>query len=173
MAILALLAAAAAASAAPSFPDPLGPAAVGKVQCFSPDLARKVCAAINAYSIRADGQIADSATVIVEKTPLVEVTTVTTAIVANGRVCSVMKKDDLLTTAFTVNGVAPSDTELAQLRGAIANGWAALVDHSVCVSFVPDGSQFVAHTAFDGLPRPSLDQRVMWVAPQDGWKVAP
>lgn len=172
MAILALLAAV-AANAAPALPDPLGPAALGKVQCFSPDLARKVCASINAFSLRPDGQIADSATVIVEKTPLVEVTTVSTATVANGRVCSVMKKDDLLAASFTVNGTAPSDTELAQLRGAIANGWAALVDHSVCISFVADGSRFVAHTAFDGLPRPNLDQRMIWVAPEDGWKVAP
>lgn len=172
MAVLALLAAL-AADAAPTMPDPIAPAATGKAQCYSPDLTRKVCRSLSAYAPRPDGQIANTTTVVLENSPAVVITTVSTATVAKGRVCTVMKKDDLLAATFTINGDVPSDDQIAQLRGAILNSWAAIVDHAVCVSFIPDGSQFIAHTALDGLPRPNLDQRMIWVAPKDGWKVAP
>jgi hypothetical protein len=170
MAVLALLVAV-AAGAAPSLPDPIAPASLGKAQCYSPDLAHKACASTNSYALRPDGQIANTATVVLEKSPMVVMTSVSTSTVTNGRVCTVMKKDDLLAAKFTVNGAPPGDEQTAQLRGAILNGWAALIDHAVCVGYVADGSQFIAHTAFDGLPRPNLDQRMMWVAPTDGWKV--
>lgn len=87
MAILALLAAL-MADASPALPDPIAPASAGRAQCYSPDLARKVCASLNAYALRADGQIANSATVILEKTPPVTMTAVSTASVVNGRVCT-------------------------------------------------------------------------------------
>ena len=141
------------------------------MQCYSPNQAQKACVSINSYALRPDGQVANTATVVLEKTPKVVMTSVSTATVVNGRVCTVLKKDDLLAAAFTVNGAPPTDDQTARLRGAILNGWAALIDHNVCVSYVTDGSQFIAHTAFDGLPRPNLDQRMMWVDPKDGWKV--
>lgn len=84
-----------------------------------------------------------------------------------------IKKDDLTAATFTINGSPPDDNQTAQLRKAILSGWSAILNHSVCVSFVADGSQFVAHTAVDGLPRPNLDQRMMWVETKDGWKVGP
>jgi hypothetical protein len=31
----------------------------------------------------------------------------------------------------------------------------------------------MVHTSLDDLPRPDLDQRMAWVSPADGWKVAP
>lgn len=172
MAILALLAAL-ASDVAPDLPEPIAPAALGKAQCYSPDLARKVCRSINTYALRPDGQIANTATVVIEKSPAVLITTVSISTVVNRRVCTVVKKGDLLAATFTVNGDAPAEDQTAQLRVAILSGWAGLIDHAVCVSFVADGSGFVAHTAFDGLPRPNLDQRMMWVTPKDGWKVAP
>lgn len=170
MVLLALFAAL-LADATPALPAPISQASAGKAQCYSPDLAHKACASLNTYVVRPDGTIANSATVILEKTPAVIMTSVSTASVVNGRICTVLKKDDLLSAQFTVNGAPPDDAELARLRQAILTGWAALIDHTVCVSYVADGSQFVAHTAFDGLPRPNLDQRMMWVSPQDGWKV--
>ncbi|HEY1880736.1 MAG TPA: hypothetical protein VGG68_12465 [Caulobacteraceae bacterium] len=170
MVVLALLAVL-LADAPPALPAPIAPASAGKAQCYSPDIAHKVCASLNTYALRPDGQIANTATVMIEKTPAVVITSVSAASVVNGRICTVIKKDDLLAARFTVNGATPGDTEIARLRQAILTGWAALIDHTVCVSYVADGSQFVAHTAFDGLPRPNLDQRVIWVSPEDGWKV--
>jgi hypothetical protein len=172
MALLALLAAL-AADAAPALPEPLTPAAVGKAQCFSPDLAHKACRSIHTYALRPDGQIADTATVVIGKKPMVLITTVAVATVTNRRVCTTMKKEDLTAATFTIDGGAPTDEQATELHGVILNNWNALVGHAVCVSFEADGSEFVAHTAFDGLPRPTLDQRMMWVAPQDGWKVTP
>ena len=170
MVLLALFAAL-LADTPPAFPPPIAQASAGKAQCYSPDLAHKACASLNSYALRPDGQIANTSTVILEKTPAVVMTSVSTASVVNGRICTVMRKDDLLAAQFTVNGAMPDAAQIASLRQAIVNGWAALIDHTVCVSYVADGSQFVAHTAFDGLPRPNLDQRMMWVSPEDGWKV--
>jgi hypothetical protein len=168
MAILTLLAAVAAA-----FPAPITPAADGKAHCYSPDQARKVCASLAVYSLTADGGVIGETTVAIARNPTITMTTASAMTVTNGRLCSVLLKENVAGAKFVIDGADPDDARATQLRNAVANEFSPIIGHTVCVSYEPDGSGFTAHTAFDGLPRPSLDQRVIWVSPGDGWKVEP
>ena len=172
MAIFALMAGL-AAGPAPVFPDPIGRANDGKAQCYSPDLARKVCASLATYAMNADGGVENTATVLLSKEPVGTMTTVSPVTAVGGRLCGVMRAADLDGAKFMVSGAPADAARAAQLHTAVAGAFTAIIDHTVCVTFIADGSQFVAHTAFDGLPRPNLDQRVIWVSTADGWKVAP
>jgi len=174
MAILALMTAvAAAAGPAPDFPAPIGQAADGKAHCYSPDIVRKTCASLANYSRNAAGDIVGETTVVLGKSPIVTMSTASAMTVEGGRLCSTLRKADLEAAKFTVDGAAPDDARAVQLHNAVSDQFSPIVDHQVCVSYEPDGSGFMAHTSFDGLPRPSLDQRVIWVTPADGWKVTP
>jgi len=174
MAILALVAAVAAAGGpAPDFPVPIGPAADGKAHCYSPDMARKTCASLAIYSHNAAGDIVGATTVVLAKGPVVTMSTASVMTVEGGRLCSTLHKADLDAAQFTIDGAAPDDARAVQFHNAVADQFSPIIDHKVCVTYEPDGSGFTAHTSFDGLPRPSLDQRVIWVTPADGWKVTP
>jgi hypothetical protein len=171
MAIIALLAA--AATAATPLPDPIAQADSGQAQCYTPDVARKVCASMSAFRRRADGGIDNTSTVLLARSPLVLMTTVQDATANIGRLCESMTRANIVTAQFQVNGAALDDAKSAELRAQVTQAFAEILDHMVCTTFVADGSHFVAHLTFDGVPRPALDQRVMWVNPADGWKVAP
>jgi hypothetical protein len=174
MVIVALVAALTTADTpAPDFPAPIGPAASGKAHCYSPDIVRKTCASMAIYSRNAAGDLFGATTVVLGKAPIVTMSTTSAMTVEGGRLCSTLRKADLDAAKFAVDGVAPDDARDVQLHNAVSDQFSPIVDHRVCVSYEPDGSGFTAHTSFDGLPRPSLDQRVIWVAPADGWKVMP
>jgi hypothetical protein len=167
MALFVLLAALADTPA--SLTGPLAPAAAGKVACYSPDLAHRTCASTNSFAA-AEGRIVNTASVMLGKAPAVTMTSQSTATVAGVRVCTVMRKEDLQAASFIVNGASASDADTSRLRQAVLKAWADMLGRSVCVFWEADGSRFVAHTSVDGLPRPTLDQRMMWVSAAD-WKV--
>jgi len=172
MMVLALLAAL-VGDAPPAFPDPIAPASEGKAQCYSPNIARKVCASLAIYGRGADGGLVNTTTVLLANAPPITMTTVSNVTDSNGRLCGVMQIAELDAAKFTVSG-APADAARAdQLHTAVANAFASIIDHTLCVSFVVDGSGFTARSTLDSVPRPTLDQRVIWVSPTDGWKVAP
>jgi hypothetical protein len=136
-------------------------------------VARKVCASLSSFKRRADGGIDNTSTVLLAKTPVVLMTTVQDATANIGRLCESMTAGDVATAQFQVDGAALDDAKSAQLRAEVTHVFADIIDHMVCTTFVADGSHFVAHLSLDGVPRPAVDQRVMWVNPADGWKVAP
>jgi hypothetical protein len=170
MVIVALLAAAAAGA---PLPPPIEPAGEGRMQCAAPDVTRKVCGTLTGYVRRPDGGIETTATVLLDRDPLVIMTTISDATIAQGRVCGAMSKAVIAAARFTMAGAEVDDAKAAMLRAAVTRAYGEIVDHTMCTSFLPDGSGFSAHTAVDGLPRPGLDRRVIWVNPADGWKVGP
>ncbi|MGH7024794.1 MAG: hypothetical protein ACREEB_14560 [Caulobacteraceae bacterium] len=173
MAIFALAAVLATAGAATPLPEPIAPASQGQAQCYSPNLAAKTCASIAVYARNAAGVIQNTATVLIAKDPPVTMTTVSPVTATNNRLCGSTRAEDLNAATFTVGGAPADDARALQLHEGVNRAFAPIIDHTLCVTFVADGSQFVAHSALDGLPRPGLDQRVMWVSLADGWKVAP
>jgi hypothetical protein len=159
--------------AAAGFPTLIGPAADGKVQCFSPDPARKVCASITRFAPGAEGVIGTATTAVIGREPPVTMTTSSADTIEGARLCGVTQAADLVGATFTIAGAPADPAKTETLRDAVAKGMSPLVGHKICLTFVPDGSQFMVHTSLDDLPRPDLDQRMAWVSPADGWKVAP
>ncbi|MBS0297763.1 MAG: hypothetical protein JSR45_15745 [Proteobacteria bacterium] len=158
------------AAAAPA--DPLGPAHAGKVQCFQPNMIRKTCHSIGAYSFEG-GRIANRAQILIPaQIPLVM--TLTSPVTIRGQaVCGAIRAQDFTTATFTANDQAVTEDSTKRLREALASAMAAMVGKEVCTTLTGSGENLRAEATIDGAPKPELGQDVMWVAPADGYRVAP
>ena len=171
MSALALLAVTAAAVA--PLPDPLGPAAQGQVQCYAPDRARRTCASLAGYAVGADGAIINTALVLISRAPKITMETSAPVTRKEGRVCGAMQPPDLETARFLYEDAPPDAAKAAELKEAVKRAYGPIMGHEICTAFVPDGGGLTARITEDGLPRPGLDERVIWVSPADGYKVSP
>ena len=125
------------------------------------------------FSRSPNGVVDNTATVMLAAKPLVLMRTVSTVTAKQGRLCSVMHQSDIAAARFTIDGEPADVDHSAELEVAVAKAFAPIIEHEVCIVFEPDGSEFVAHTSLDGLPRPGLDQRVLWVSSAEDWQVRP
>src|SRR5207248_11155960 len=57
----------AAAPTTATLPDPIAPAATGKLQCHTPDVSHKTCNSLAGYKIGPDGAIQNTALVLISK----------------------------------------------------------------------------------------------------------
>lgn len=153
--------------------DPLAPAASGMLQCYAPDTARHVCQSLAGYRKRADGSYDNAATVMLSPSPLVIMETMTPVTVDAGAVCGAIRTQDIDAAVISVNGQKLSDADAATARSRIATGMAALIGKRICTTYVLDGAQLVAKATIDGEAQPAMDQKVIWVAPTDGFHVGP
>jgi len=154
-------------------PDPLAPAASGMLQCYTPDVAKHVCQSLAGYRKRPDGSYDNAATIMLSPSPLVIMETETPVTIDAGAVCGAIRKQDIDTAVISVNGQKLSDTDAATARSQIATGMASLIGKRICTTYVPDGAQLIAKATIDGEAQPAMDQKVIWVAPADGFHVGP
>jgi hypothetical protein len=170
---LMLLASAAPPAQAAQISDPLAPAASGMLQCYAPDTSKHVCQSLAGYRKRADGSYDNAATVMLSPSPLVIMQTVTPVTVDAGAVCGAIQKQDIDAAVISVNGQTLSETDAATARSRIATGLAFLFGKRICTTYVPDGAQLVAKATIEGEAQPAMDQKIIWVAPSDGFHVGP
>jgi hypothetical protein len=164
--------AAAPAQAGPAS-DPLAPAASGMLQCYAPDAAKHVCQSLAGYRKRPDGSYDNAATIMLSPSPLVIMETVTPVTVDAGAVCGAIRTQDIDAAVISVNGQTLSNSDAATARSQIATGMAPLIGKRICTTYVADGAQLVAKATIDGEAQPAMDQKVIWVAPTDGFHVGP
>jgi len=161
----------AAAAATPS--DPLAPAWSGKVQCYQPDTARKTCVSIGAYAKGPGGTIQNTATVLLRPQPLILMRSTAPVVAKGGAICGTITARDLQSATFTIDGKAADDKTAEALRNAVQPGYASLLNREVCTAEISVGGELTGQVSIDGQRMPALDQRVRWVSPSEGYKVAP
>ena len=168
--LFALMVLAAAPSAA--YPDPIAPAASGKVQCYAPT-DHKTCASLAGYTAAPDGTFATSAIVMLSNDPVVLMQTVTEVRIKDGAVCGRVLKTDITNGSLTLGGEAVPAGKAAPFLNKVAEHLAPIIGHDICTQFVPDGDGFIAKATMDGEAQPDQDQKVIWIAPGDGYRVGP
>ena len=161
-----------AACSAP-LPPPIAPADQGRLQCYTPDVARKTCQSLSAYRSGGDGVIQNTAVVLIAPSPPILMETVTPVEIRAGQVCGAIRPKDIDDAKFTVSGQPADPAQATRLREAIRNAMKDMFDHQICTAYVPDGDALLAKAIVDGVPRPALDQKTVWVAPDEGYKVSP
>ncbi len=162
------------AAHAASMPLPLEPAAHGKLECDDPDPSKKTCHALTAYQQAPDGAIQSLTQILIAPSPLIIMSN-TTRVDArdDGQLCTVLRQEDLATANFTIDG-QPADPDRNQrLRAALIKAMAGLFGRRACISFVPDGDGFIQRSVIEGMTQPVPDQKMIWVAPDSGYQVAP
>lgn len=175
MKILLLLATGITLAAAPpaTLPDPIAPAAAGKLQCYMPDVSHKTCNSLAGYRIGSDGAIQNTAWVLISKSPVITMETVSQVAVKAGKVCGVVREQDVENAKFATAEHALEAKQVGPLREQMKMAFKAIFNHELCTQYVADGDGFIANATMDGQALPGGEQRVIWVAPGDHYKVAP
>lgn len=148
--------------------DILARAREGHVQCFQPDVQRKTCRIMAAYSFEADGRILNTAQMLMDETGPAVLVVTSPVVVRNGAVCG--RLDTLPNARFVVAGQPATPGQDAGYRLMLS---VAPRKGEVCARWVGDGNGYMVHGALDGKPKDDFDQRMIWVEPDEGFVVAP
>ena len=152
-----------AAAATPAQTDPLAPARAGKIQCVGPNQEKKTCLAFGRYQVDADGSYQSTVTVLVNPSPAITMETRAKGKVENGQVCGIIRKEDYAASTFTMNG-APMDTAMADgIRAQVLAAVAPMDGKNGCSKERAEGGVTVSEVTLDGVARPELTQRFIWV----------
>ncbi len=156
---------------AASVPSPIGPASHGKLQCYAPDVARKTCQSLASYRPNPKGGLDNIAVVLVATKPPIAMQTVSPVDVREGQICGVVRPEDFQSAEFTTEGRPVDPAQTAVLREKVLAAMKTYIGHEICTSFVPNGGSLLAKESIDGVADPSLDERVIWISPTDGYTV--
>jgi len=152
---------------------PITPASQGQLQCYEPDTVRKTCQSLAGYKLGTGGVIENVAIVLVSQNPPISMTTNAPVSIKATQVCGYIRPADIEAAAFAVSGHPATPSQTARLRQHMQLGMKGLFGHEICTAYVPGGDKLVAKETIDGTPQPSMDQKVIWVSPEDGYKVGP
>lgn len=153
-AIFLLMTAAAPQAAA----DPLAAAKAGKLQCANPNVEKKTCLGLTSYKVNPDGSFLTTTTVMVAPQPVVTMEVKSAGTVKDGALCAPIRTSDFEAASIRMDG-KPADPAMS-LAGKMG-----------CTRETPDGAVLKAEVTLDGVVRPELSQRTLWVSPQDGYKL--
>lgn len=149
--------------------DPLAEARAGKLQCVTPNIERKRCVALASYVVRPDGSYDTVITLMIAPSPLIGMETRATGKVEGDAVCSIVHKSDYAAAKFTIDG-KPADEATTNAIGAQVMGAVSTLDGKVaCSRDRVEGALMVEEVTLDGVARPDMTQKFIWVKPEDGY----
>jgi len=151
---------------------PLLPAAKGKIQCYSPDPAHKTCKSMTSYRVGPRGDLESIATVLISSGPQVLMETIAPVEIIEGKVCGAISEHDFLGANISIDGRPADMQQTKQYTRQAAGSAKGLIGRYMCTSFVTDADKVKAKISVDNAPRPDMDQQVVWVALDDGYKIA-
>lgn len=153
--------------------DPLAPARAGKVQCYSPNVEKRTCGAIAAYTLRPDGKWDNKARVLVAPVPVVVLEAVTVVDVEGEAICGPLARKDLEAASVSADGVAMphEDARIVIEQVAAAFAGMGMLDVRSCTIYRPDGDGLRTEDTIDGKPRPDLKQHVIWIDADEAYSL--
>ncbi len=153
--------------------DVLGPARQGQLQCFEPNVTTKTCQSLGGYTFAANGVIDNMAWVLIMPEPVVIMRVSSPVVVRNNAICGPLSAADIARATFTIDGAPASEADTRDLRTGLTEQLAPMLNQESCLTMTADGDGFRADTTVGGTPQPQQTQRVIWIGPNDGYRVAP
>ena len=150
---------------------PLTPALSGKLQCYQPNLETKTCASLAGYTPNKDGSFANQAAVRLSASPLLIWSSETTVVIKSGAVCGRTLKKDIGASQFLLAGKAVVGEQLIALRDLVTAAFAPMLEREICTTYVPEKYGLTAVVRVDGVADPKLNQPVIWVSPEDHYRL--
>ena len=151
----------------------IAPGLQGQVQCYEPDTTRKVCRAVSAYLVNPDGTIDNPFEALISVDPVVTMLGTTRVTVRGNAVCGPMTRAELDRFVFTISGARVPDEQANRIRETIASSPGSLANE-VCTTYTPtENGAFRADAVVDGVSSPEMAMQVIWVRPDEGYRVAP
>jgi hypothetical protein len=163
-----------AATAAPdvAVANPLAPGLAGQLECARPDEQKKTCRSLTSYQRSGTGY-SNTALILVSPDGPVTIEITAPVTVKGDAVCGVVRAADLDTAKIRRAGRLLDATDAAPLRTAMLGAMASMMGKEICETYqaMPDG--LIQRATIDGVREPKGDEPVKWVAPGDGYSVAP
>lgn len=151
--------------------DPLASARAGKLQCANPNVEKKTCMGLSSYKVNPDGSFESVTTIVVAPQPLITMEVKAPGTVKDGALCGPIRKADFEAGTFKMDG-KPLDEAMANaIRAQVIGSITPMFDKMGCARETPDGTAFKAEVTLDGVAHPEMTQRVLWVKPEDGYKL--
>ena len=150
--------------------DLLAPARQGMLRCASPDRARKSCATLTRFTFKPDGSF-DAEVTGVGGPAGIQVHYRAPGTLVDGAACFTHQANTLADASFTKPGAKLAQSLQDSLRNQLAASMAPLNGKQRCYRDTPVGGALVSRTTLDGAAHPELDRTVLWVRPEDGYKV--
>lgn len=149
--------------------DPLAEARAGKLQCVTPIVETRKCLAMASYVVRPDGSFDTVVTLMVAPSPLIAMETRATGKVEGDQVCSIVRKSDYAAAKFTVDGKPASEATANAISSQVLGAVTALDGKKACSRDRTEGTLMVEEVTLDGVARPDMTQKFIWVKPGDGY----
>ena len=162
------------AFSAASVAQQMAPAKQGMQQCQMPNAAAKTCFSLSRVRQTSPSTYAFDSEILVDEAGTITATIHSTVFVRGGAICEVMKRSDLDQATIASEGNRQGRAQSAEYRARLEADYAPVFGHTICTQIVADedGSLTVIGT-LDGRRIPAGDYPMLWVKPEDGWKVAP
>ena len=159
------------AFADPPLPAPIAEANSGRMQCYSPNIARKTCQSMGGYKPGKSGVIDNTAVVLISPKPLVVMETVSPVKVKAGKVCGPLRAKDIDASKIMTNSKVVEGKQATAIRQQMKAALKNMLGHEVCTAYIPKDGMLLAKATLDGVEKPELDQKVIWVSRADGYKI--
>jgi hypothetical protein len=91
--------------------------------------------------------------------------------VEGGKVCNLVRTADFESAKLSMNGGAVNAAMEQAIRAQIGASLAPMDGKTACATEKADGDVMVAEAALDGVARPDLNQRYIWVKADEGYKI--
>lgn len=149
--------------------DALDPARMGKIRCVRPDSQARTCATMVRYTVHADGRFDAVVTGVVSTEPVVVLEYQSSGQLEDGAVCSTVRPIDFSAGKLTKDGAPLAPAVETTVRQRLMLTLQPLAGKKRCYRDRPDGDGLVSDVIIDGQVRADMNQRVIWVSPEDGW----
>lgn len=153
--------------------DALAPARAGQAQCFVPNAEAKTCQSIASYVFNANGVIDNISETLLMPQPVVVMRTSSPVTARDNALCGPLTAEDLGRATFTIDGRPATEEETANIRAGLTQHLAPMFNVEICVSVSAVAGGYQANSTVGGTARPDLAQPMLWVRPEDGYRVAP
>lgn len=152
--------------------NPLAPAVAGRLQCYAPDRAKRTCQSLASYVPNSAGGFDNTVLVVISVDPLITHETVTPVTVKQGAVCGYIRPEDLRRGVMRREGKPLTAGQAKPLLDQIERALTPMLNREVCTQYVPSGDHLIARGTLDGVKDGLPDVDVIWVSPEEGYRVA-
>ncbi|WBY08583.1 hypothetical protein PIB19_03665 [Sphingomonas sp. 7/4-4] len=89
----------------------------------------------------------------------------------DGALCGPIRKADFEAAKFQMDGKPLDEAMASAIRTQVVGSITPMLDKTGCIRETPDGAAFKTEVTLDGVVHPEMTQRVLWVKPEDGYKL--
>ncbi|MFA6116506.1 MAG: hypothetical protein WC729_21090 [Sphingomonas sp.] len=155
---------------------PLEAAWKGQLQCYEPDTVKKTCRSLAEYRRAPDGSITNIAHILLVMSPTTVWNIESPVRIEAGAICGAIRQQDIDASDMTtvMDGTDMEDPKFhKRVDEAVEAIAKPILGRDICTRYAAEGKYLIAKISIDGVAQPAMDQKVIWVAPDAGFRVRP